>query len=276
MRIRLLSDLHEEFRHRLGPMELPAVAADVTVLAGDIGNGTDLVEVALRPCFDGTVKILVPGNHEFYDLELEPARRALREAVTTAMRDPAVRARGALHLLDDDCVVVDGVRFVGGTLWTDYLLHGEEGREAAVEGALRFVTDHRLVRREGGLPFTPEDSVALHHATRAFLEDVLAQAHDGPTVVVTHHAPHPDSVAERFAGNAINPAFVSDLSALMGRSALWLHGHTHDGFDYTVRGTRVVANPAGYRRKTPAGQAGMVGGFVFENPRFDPALVLTL
>ena len=29
--------------------------------------------------------------------------------------------------------------------------------------------------------------------------------------------------------------------------ALWVHGHVHDAFDYTIGRTRVLANPRGYR-----------------------------
>ena len=271
MRIRVLSDLHEEFRHRLGPLALPRVEADVTVLAGDIGNGDDLVEVALRPEFDGTQRVLVPGNHEYYGTAIGPARARLREAVDRANAG-ASPGRGRLHLLDDGCAVIDGVRFVGGTLWTDYLLHGEAGRERALQLAQGVVTDFRAVQMEPGVPFTAEHSIALHMAGRAYLEQALAEPFEGATVVVTHHAPHPGSVAARFAGNEVNPAFVSDLGALMGRAPLWIHGHTHDGFDYTVAGTRVVANPAGYRKRAPH----LPLGFAFENQRFDPELVIDL
>lgn len=68
------------------------------------------------------------------------------------------------------------------------------------------------------------------------------------TVVLTHHAPSPGSVRPRFAGDPPTPAFVTDLDRLMdaSRVALWVHGHTHDPFDYTVHGTRVVCNPRGY------------------------------
>ena len=31
------------------------------------------------------------------------------------------------------------------------------------------------------------------------------------------------------------------------RAQLWIHGHTHDSFDYVVNGTRVVCNPRGIR-----------------------------
>ena len=44
----------------------------------------------------------------------------------------------------------------------------------------------------------------------------------------------------------------------MGRSALWIHGHTHTFFDYVVSGTRVVCNPRGY----PGEPTGFVADFV--------------
>lgn len=107
----------------------------------------------------------------------------------------------------------------------------------------------------------------MHRATRALIERVLARSCNEPTVVVTHHAPHPGSVAPRFAGHPVNPAFVNDLAALMGPAALWIHGHTHDSSDYMVGASRIVANPAGYRRRH---DGAICGGFVFENASFVP------
>ena len=91
--------------------------------------------------------------------------------------------------------------------------------------------------------------------------------HDGPTVVVTHFAPARGSIAARFAGSPVNACFVSDLEARIRawQPQLWLHGHTHDSFDYRIGETRVVANPRGY---APNG--------VIENAAFDPGLVLEI
>jgi calcineurin-like phosphoesterase family protein len=94
--------------------------------------------------------------------------------------------------------------------------------------------------------FAADDSVALHDAHRAWLTSRLVAHFPGPTVVVTHHPPHPGSIAPKFATHPLNPAFVSNLEDLMGRARLWIHGHTHFALDYTVRGTRVVCNARGY------------------------------
>ncbi|HEX2198141.1 MAG TPA: metallophosphoesterase, partial [Burkholderiales bacterium] len=84
--------------------------------------------------------------------------------------------------------------------------------------------------------FTPEDSAALFARNAAWLERKLAEPHAGPTVVITHHAPSPGSIHPRFAGSLLNACFVSDAEHLLegSRCQLWVHGHTHDSFDYRV------------------------------------------
>ena len=94
----------------------------------------------------------------------------------------------------------------------------------------------------------------------------------GRTIVVTHHGPHPLSIHPRYAGSRVNGGFVSDLTTLLLKADLWLHGHIHDSMDYRVGGCRVVANPAGYVLNHLVAASGI--GFEFENHRFDPHLVL--
>jgi hypothetical protein len=74
---------------------------------------------------------------------------------------------------------------------------------------------------------------------------------EGPTVVVTHHAPQPRSIAQRFQGHQANAAFVSNLEGLMldVNPALWTHGQMNDSFDFYVGDVRVIANPRGYAFK---------------------------
>ena len=123
----------------------------------------------------------------------------------------------------------------------------------------------RIAASPDGTCFTPELSRELFDASVAWLEARFAEAHAGPTVVVTHFAPSRLSIHPRFEGSPINACFVSDLADRIARwqPALWLHGHTHDSFDYRLGATRVVCNPRGY---APGG--------VVENACFDPQLVL--
>jgi predicted phosphodiesterase len=230
MRIRIFSDLHLEF----APFDPPEMAADAVVLAGDIHNGAAGIEWA-KARFDAPI-LYIPGNHESYGADFHASRRALADAAD------------GMHVTLLDCGerVIDGVRFLGCTLWTDFDLAGETGRALALGPHFRRLVDFRAIRWRGRL-FSPDDSMQLHSVERTWLEArLLAEHFSGPTVVITHHAPHPGSIAPAYATHPLNPAFVSDLDELMGHATLWIHGHTHAMLDYTVRGTRVVCNARGY------------------------------
>ena len=229
MRIRILSDLHLE----VAPFAPPATEADVVVLAGDIANGIAGIEWA-KQAFRSPVLYLA-GNHEYYDGEFGDVRRTMKAAARET----------AIEVLDCSEHVIDGVRFLGCTLWTDYTLVAEAERPAVVEAARKFNPDYLAIRR-GGRQLTPEDSIELCRDHRAWLETSLAVPFPGSTVVATHFAPHRRSIAPAYAGDPANPGFVLDLETLMGRAALWIHGHTHTFFEYDVNGTRIVCNPRGY------------------------------
>jgi 3',5'-cyclic AMP phosphodiesterase CpdA len=217
------------------------------VLAGDIDNGPTGIEWAAAR-FDAPV-LYVAGNHEPYDGEYHATQAALR----------AAGDRTGVRVLDCGEAMLGGVRFLGCTLWTDFALAGEAGRRLALDRYGGWLVDFRAIRWRDRM-FAVDDSVALHEAHRDWLAARLAARFAGPTVVVTHHPPHPGSIAPRFATHPLNPAFVSNLEDLMGRARLWIHGHTHCVLDYTVRGTRVLCNARGY----PGEATGFVPDLVVE------------
>ena len=263
MKLHILSDLHVEF----APFVPPAVEADVVLLAGDIHQGVDGIAWA-RAAFPHQELVYVAGNHEYYRDHWDGLLPGLRRAA----------ARHAVHFLEDDELVIAGVRFLGTALWTDFDYFGPARRAEAMLACVDYLTDFRLIRampdpqalREfhDGAPLAPglltPGHVRLRHLrSRAWLEARLEAPHAGPTVVVTHHLPGAGSVAARYRDDLANAGFSSHLDHLMGKAALWVHGHTHDSFDYQIGGTRVVCNPRGYPLR---------GGF--ENPGFAPGLVV--
>ena len=255
MKIHILSDLHLEF----GKLKLPEVDADVTVLAGDIGVGLQGIEWALA-AFDRPV-IYVMGNHEFY------GQRVMSGLWKTARK----KVEGThVHLLENEAVEIAGVRFLGCTLWTDFCLFGVGDREQALKDACG-LSDYWQIRTELGgdgynrrkaILLRPEHTLRLHQESRAWLDLELDRHFDGPTVVVTHTAPHRGSLAKKWERSPISPCFVSNLPGLVERASLWIHGHTHDGFDYQVGKCRVVCNPRGYAHSADL------------NPQFNPGLVV--
>lgn len=230
MKLHILNDLHIEFED----FEPPATNADVVILSGDIGVGMEGLHWAEKR-FPHNPVIYIAGNHEFYKHDI-----ALINELKACAKPP-------IHVLDDDQVIINGVRFLGCTLWTDFRLFGEADRFYAKKHAQRNMSDYEVTKNEGKR-FHPDDAQALHEASRQWLKAMLSMPFDGKTVVVTHHAPSSQSVAPRFARNLLTPSFASNLELLMDESriALWCHGHMHESFDYEVYGTRVICNPRGY------------------------------
>ena len=260
MKIQLASDLHLEFLTHILPHETlirPAPDADILVLAGDIHQGTQALELFK----DWPVPVLyVAGNHEFYGHRWEQVRQDLQtQCVGTAIR-----------FLDNSRFDLGDVRFLGATLWTDFS-QSIIGVDKAMRYARARMADFRAIQTQAGI-FTPEQSMQDHAQSVQWLAQQLVEPHAGPTVVITHHAPHPLSIHLRYRGDQLNAAFASDLTALMEQSDLWLHGHVHDSFDFRVGRCRVVANPAGYienRSSLP-----WLASANFENAQFDACCVI--
>ncbi|MBO9538908.1 metallophosphoesterase family protein [Herbaspirillum sp.] len=259
MRLLILSDLHlEVWRENAPPIRPEASRPDVVILAGDIDKPARALAWAERT-FAGLPVLYVSGNHEGYGNTWEGTLRDLAQRGA---------ASSNVRLLERGETVIGGVRFLGATLWTDYALFGEENRQRAMAAAEPVMMDYRRIEVEDGgvRPMTPDDTVRLHRADLAWLAEKLETPFDGRTVVITHMAPSLRSVAQRYAQDLVSAAFSSNLDALVERADLWVHGHTHDSFDYRVGDCRVVCNPCGYLRRdgTP------------ENERYDPDLIVEI
>lgn len=250
MKLLLQSDLHNELLRRRGiePDALPATDADVVVLAGDIDEGMAGVYWAVDQARAlGRPLLYVPGNHEYYRHCYPETLEAMRQAA----------AGSPVTVLDRESRVLDGVRFVGVTLWTDFRVTGKP--DAAMAAAAETLLDYRRIRvsdppAEPRLA-VPEDTRRWHEAAVDWLRSELEKSFSGPTVVVSHMAPSPRSSHPEFGLNDTVAAFLSDLEHLMdpARVALWLHGHTHANVNYRVNGVRVISNQRGYPGETVPG-----------------------
>jgi len=247
MRLWTFSDLHQDCPENAWDpvLHAPREGFDVAVVAGDVHMPLLRALDWLGDRMAGAPVVYVPGNHDFW-WDRGEERYTMRDQMERG-RDRA--AMLGIRLLMDDEILIGGVRFLGGTLWTDFrlgsfsLTHGlrtAQGRDGMV--------DYRRIRTgpKSRNRIDPENVLAMHRATRGFVDDGLARPHDGPTVVVTHHAPHPDSLASRHQNLAWCDA--SDLAPMIeGRGPdLWVHGHVHRHADYRVGRTRVVCNARGH------------------------------
>lgn len=211
---------------------MPEVDADVTVLAGDIGVGLQSIEWALQAIPRHQPVIYVMGNHEFYGQRTMPGlwKRAREQAAGTHV-----------HLLENEAVEIDGVRFLGAMLWTDFDLFSD--REGGMMAALDMNDYWNIITNCGAgytsnwaSRLTPKDTLRMHQESVIWLSNEFDNQDEQSVVAVMHTASHRGSLHPKYEHHGISPAFVSDLDPQVRRADLWVHGHTHDSSDYRVGG----------------------------------------
>lgn len=256
MKLQLISDLHLE---RCPAYQAQAAAdAELLILAGDIGSyqaGSLLGEYGpeadwgltrFAPGARWKRVLYVPGNHEYDGLRWPDCRAALRARCEAL----------GIEWLDRELKVIDGVRFVGCTLWADFDLLVDprsemtqqlKARDKAYRAANFYL--RKFSALEGDQPMLAERLRELALADQAWLRQVLSVPFEGKTVVVTHFAPSGLSADPRYGLTPGTAGFCNGLDDLLPQADLWLHGHLHCRHDYRVGRCRVVANARGYALK---------------------------
>lgn len=227
MRIQILSDIHAEFHSDGGEQfideYLRPAGVDALVVAGDAGSGRSLTKslTQLSRKYSNSAVLYVPGNHDFYHNSFQAVLQQL-----TLLDDEIDN----FFLMHDRLLVVDGVSFVGSTLWFP--------KEDDYKHYAMMLNDFRMID-----DFTPE----VFKVNRTAVEFLKWHVHKD-SVVVTHHMPTYKSVGKQYEGDKLNMFFVCDLEPLIleREPKLWVHGHTHSSFNYMLGKTHVVCNPLGY------------------------------
>ena len=257
MRLWILSDLHLELTRGWDlPFGDARPAFDVLVVAGDLITRMERGVAFLKERVAGEV-VYVPGNHEFYGTDID----------RTVEKARAAAAGSNVHVLQNDTVTIDGIIFVGATLWTDFNLFGDA--EQAMMAAAQSMNDYRKIRlRNYELRLRPKDTLKRHIESRDFIARQLRNG--GRHVVVTHHAPHPSGVRRGFERDIVSAAYASDLTDLIvsGAPELWVYGHSHESRQDVVGSTRLVTNAKGYGPWPPQ--------LVWDNAHFDPQLIVEI
>lgn len=227
MKIGILSDLHLEHRSiflnavfagdagvlpYLGLPETAPEGMEALILAGDIHPGE-----GVRSSFKRLLKWAYPGVEIVMALGNHDFYGS--EFPTTA---------------GIETVMVGGKKIASATLWTG--LSPLDEVQARGFGDFQFIKDA-----------TPAKWNYAHATQKRLLIETEAD------VIVTHHTPSYQSISKGWKGNALNVFFANDLDfGDFPQTKLWVHGHVHDAFDYTIgRGgnmgdIRIVCQPFGY------------------------------
>ncbi len=245
MKLQILSDLHiDSYARQAHPMgHIPKTDADLVLVAGDTANSDSGMPWLQEQAAQLQVPIItIAGNHEYfseYVLHFD-------QKLATWDNYNEVSAQG-VRFLQCQHIDIGDIRILGCTLWTDYQYQANEDTMVI---ARRFMRDYKQIYAGSDL-FSPEVSMQLHAKQRQWLRQALitAKVLGKKTVVMSHHSISPLSVSDKYATLPSNAAFVSDFSAWMHESwapTLWVHGHTHEAFDYHINNTRVIVNPRAY------------------------------
>jgi len=254
MKIHLISDVHIEQNN---PNYSAPEATDLVVLAGDIGEGISGLKWA-RTSFPDQQIIYVCGNHEYYGHDL---------SIIDLMRETASKLD--IYFLENNEVIINGVRFLGCTLWTNF----NEFSLKDIEVSWKNMNDFGAIKAESWWnneknkcaafalmnpnfnkksyyqkSFSPITSYLLHQKSITWLTQKLSEKHE-KTVVVTHHAPSFNQLKDEYYWADLQHSYCSDLSDFIAKNNInfWLHGHIHQRVDYMINNTRIMSNSMGYR-----------------------------
>lgn len=238
--ITLLSDIHGY------PVDVTPNPDGVLILAGDIeeakrkGKYNTLLS---KYCSEFKHVILVPGNHEYYGKSIHRIDAYLKGLE---------QEYSNLNVLLNETVVLDGVEFIGSTLWTNI----DNNNPVLVNQVRGALNDYRHIRY-GTVqdPYKkrlhPNDTVSLFYKNITFIKNALDKCKENgyTSVIVTHHAPCFLSVPDMYKSDPISHAYYSDLSEFIldNEPDFWCHGHIHNHNDYVLGKTRIMSNPYGYQ-----------------------------
>jgi predicted phosphodiesterase len=231
MRLQIMSDLHLEHHRDYGRSFIESLKPDpdvVLILAGDITSLKirDFAKEHLEGFADKYRKVFyVPGNHEFYGTD---PQTGWFNALSFQFEIPNFTVLSSDHPIE-----FEGKRFLGDTLWFPW--------DRTNDSRERMLSDFSQIRQFKPWVYDQNDNIQRNFERHMQKGDV----------VITHHMPHVGSVHAQYKGDDLNRFFLCDMEPMIlaKEPALWVHGHTHEAFDYTVASTRIVCNPLGYPRE---------------------------
>ena len=233
MRIQYVSDLHLEFGGSEVIDQIGECESDCLVLAGDVSVHKNIAQ-AIRCIYEVSKKpvIFVPGNHEYYDTSRKFQDEHFRNAWKT---DPDV------HYLNEGCLRLDGVVFIGATGWWDES-YGPVKTKQVLNGMSDFSAIADIEAADWGVSWGKQ-------AHRFFQQELeRCSSLNSKIVCISHNAPTRMSVLPHYDEHYLNACYANDWLHFLQdyKPDLWIHGHMHDTLDYCVSNTPVICNPRGY------------------------------
>lgn len=236
MKFQYFSDLHTECHHHqlsraINTDKLLKNTEGYVFFAGDIMvfNEERNPSRMFAPLIaEGITPFYIPGNHEFYRSNARFMFESIKEHTRVTETQEAIFILTPFwsHLRDEikdrvEQSIADFYRIEGHSADFHNEIHAY-CKEFVVENLAKFVNDSRK------------------------------------KIVVTHFSPTHRSIAPywRMHGGVVNEYFSNNYTPLIEeyQPDVWIHGHTHDTFDYQIGKTRILCNPRGYPEEKKPGE----------------------
>jgi len=250
MKILLLSDIHTEFTKNNFPT--PKTDAECIILAGDIGLGINNILLANKWQKELNIPIIIiNGNHEYYNNSYyyNDAEHLNLNLVEMLQLKQSALCEKDVHFLENQAVVINDVRFLGCTLWTNFRTNPKLTRQQEMTETQHYLNDYAAIYFNRSSMLKPEHTLKVHEKSRRWLSAQLKKDFPSKTVIITHHAPTLEGVAPIFRGNK-NGGFCNKMDGFLKTHHdaidLWCFGHTHFNIDTTIEGVRCCSNQCGY------------------------------
>jgi Icc-related predicted phosphoesterase len=295
MKIQLMSDLHLEshddsvFKKNHLESQDDSVSiyepridkdVDVLILAGDISDckGARKFILSILNKHKNLIIVYVFGNHEYFNSSLEEVRHFWSEQIkhqengndnkdSNDTKDNNDTKNGKdyihnLYILDNGSLILNNIRFIGATLWTDYNQTNKQHHQLNILNNPHLMSEREMIIGDDYFKnnekiYTDKNQICkvsvktiLHECINSIncIQQALSKKDDFVNIIITHHLPSYKSVSDKYYGSSKNVNYASHLDWLIEKYQpyMWCHGHTHDPCDYYIGKTKILCNPKGY------------------------------
>lgn len=210
--------------------------ADFLIIAGDLSAEYQLIDMFFQRKINKEIPIIyVLGNHEYEGKVIQKANQKIKE-ITKEYKN--------VHVLNNESVIINGVKFIGSTLWTKYetAKNPKEYEKWLIHNVCDFNSIY-YTKTDKTNKLTPQYMKEMYANSLNYIKQELEKPFDGKKIVVTHFPPYEYPVENKNETSAYWENKISE--DVICKADYWIHGHWHVSYEKNIGETKLLCNPRG-------------------------------